>query len=267
MPFLALLTRDVDVERAVRRPLQDRHVVARAGGWDRLVHLVRERPVTCVMLDESALPRVGGTAGAVAELRSGFPSLPLILVARPDTDPFALLRLGRAGVDQLILVRVDDLETEVVAAVSRALRVGTEALVTRALSPYLPARAMGAVRLSLEGVQRRWTAGSLADQAGLSRPHLSVCLKASGLPSVGHLLVWARLLHAGRWLADPGRSAESVSRQLDYSSGAAFRRALRHYTGATPTEVVEAGGLLYVLDRFLRQCGVARSRAKGLSVA
>jgi AraC-like DNA-binding protein len=107
----------------------------------------------------------------------------------------------------------------------------------------------------------------LASTAGLSRPHLSVCLKAAGLPSVGHLLVWARLLHAARWLTDPGRSAESVSRQLDYSSGAAFRRALRSYTGATPTEVIEAGGLPYLLDRFLTRCGIGLARGEGLSVA
>jgi len=120
MPFLGLLSRDVDVERAVRRPLQERHVVARAGGWDRFVRLLRERPVTVAVLDESSLPAAAGTAGAVAELRSGFPSLPLVLVARPDTDPFSLLRLGRAGVERLILVRVDDLEHPF----GRARRVG-----------------------------------------------------------------------------------------------------------------------------------------------
>jgi AraC-like DNA-binding protein len=182
-------------------------------------------------------------------------------------DPFALLGLGRAGVDRMILVRVDDLEREVVEVVGKALAMGTEALVVRAMSPYLPARALKALRLSLEGVQHRWSAGGLARTAGLSRPHLSVCLKATGLPSVGHLLVWARLLHAARWLADPGRSAESVSRQLDYSSGAAFRRALRSYVGATPTEVIEAGGLSFLLDRFLVRCGRRTPRGEGLSVA
>ena len=268
MPFIALLTRDVDVERAVRRPLHERHVVARAGGWERLIHLIRERPVTCVLLDETALPRSAGAAGAIAELRGAFPSLSLILVARPEMDPFALLRLGRAGVDRLILVRVDDLERDVEEVVAKALALSTEALVARAVSPYLPARALRAVRLSMEGVQHRWNAGGLARTAGLSRPHLSVCLKAAGLPSVGHLLVWARLLHASRWLTDPGRSAESVSRQLDYSSGAAFRRALRSYAGVTPTEVVEAGGLRFLLDRFLVHCGIRSAMSGGgLSVA
>jgi AraC-like DNA-binding protein len=63
-------------------------------------------------------------------------------------------------------------------------------------------------------------------------------------------------MHAGLWLSEPGRTGESVSRQLEYSSGAAFRRALKHYTGATPTETVERGGLDFVLSCFLRACGL-----------
>jgi AraC-like DNA-binding protein len=135
------------------------------------------------------------------------------------------------------------------------------------VSPYLPPRALGALRMAMEGVQRTWTTGGLARVMGLSRPHLSVCLKAAGLPSAGHLLVWSRMLHAGRWLADPGRTAESVSRQLEYSSGAAFRRALRGYTGATPSQVRASGGLPFVLDRFMALCGLGGRRRDDRSVA
>jgi AraC-like DNA-binding protein len=266
MALLSLLTRDVDVEKAVRRPLEERHVVARTGSWERLLHLVRERPTTLVLLDEASLPRVGAVA-AVGEIRTRFPSVGVVLIARPASDPYKLLQLGRAGVDRLILVRVDDLEREAGSVAGKALFHGTEALVTRAVSPYLPPRVLAAVRLALEGVQRRWNTGELAGAMALSRPHLSVCLKAAGIPSAGHLLVWSRLLHAGRWLADPGRTAESVSRQLEYSSGAAFRRALRSYTGATPSEVVVSGGFGFVLDRFLLRCGVRRDRRYGRSVA
>ena len=266
MPLTALLTRDADVERAVRRPLEGRHVVARAGSWDRLLHLVRERPTTLVIIDEASLPVVGPVA-SLGEIRRRFPSQGVVLVARPAPDPFRLLQLGRAGVDALILVRVDDLERDAGEVAAKALSHGTEALVTRAVSPYLPPRVLGAVRMALEGVQRRWTTVGLAEVMELSRPHLSVCLKAAGLPSAGHLMVWSRLLHAGRWLTDPGRTAESVSRQLEYSSGAAFRRALRSYTGATPTEVIEAGGFGFVLDRFLVACARGGDRRDDRSVA
>jgi AraC-like DNA-binding protein len=112
------------------------------------------------------------------------------------------------------------------------------------------------IRLALDGVHRRWSADDFAAHVGFSRPHLSVRLKRLGLPSLGHLLTWTRLLQAGRWLEEPGRTGESVSRQLEYSSGAAFRRALKQYTGATPREV-EAGGLPFVLRRFIDSCRLA----------
>ncbi len=267
MAFVSLLTRDPRVERAVRRALEGRHVVALSGGWERLLHTIRERPVTCAVLDEACLPPLGRPAGALAELRARYPSVCVVWLARPAADPSDLLRLGWAGVDRLLLVPVDDVEREVGVSVGLALGRGTEALVTREVSPYLPARSLAAVRLALDDVHRRPTADDFACKLGLSRPHLSVCLRAAGLPSAGHLLVWARLLHAGRWLTDRGRSAESVSRQLDYSSGAAFRRALKMYVGATPTQVTEEGGLAFVLERFARRCGLHRPGREGQSAA
>lgn len=263
MAFVSLLTRDVEVERAVRRPLEDRYVVARAGSWERLLHTVRERPVTCVILDDAYLPPLGHPSGAVAELRGRFPSVPVVWLARPKRDPFDLLRLGRAGIDRLLLVAVDDVERDVSENVARALGKGTEALVTREVSPYLPPRVLNAVRAALDTLHLRLPADEVAARLGLSRPHLSRLLKDYGLPSVGHMLVWARLLHAGRWLTDPGRSAESVSRQLDYSNGAAFRRALRRYVGATPTEVLERGGFAFVMERFMMRCGMGRPGRDG----
>lgn len=158
----------------------------------------------------------------------------------------------------LLVAPLDEVGGGVAECVGRALGRGTEALVTRAVSPYLPPRELGTLRLALDGVHRRLSAEELARLMGLSRPHLSVGLREAGLPSAGHLLVWARLLHAGRWLADPGRSGESVSRQLDYANGATFRRALRRYVGATPTQIAAGGGLQLVLDRFIRCCGLGR---------
>ena len=265
MPLIALYTGNPEVDRAVRGGLGDRHVVVRTASWTRFLHLVRERPATGAIIDEGTLP--SGLEGALAELRASYPSVAVVLVSRPQTDPFTLLRLGRAGIDGLVLVGVDDVTQAVPEAMARALGQGTEALVARALSSYLPARSCQALRLALEGVQRNWTTEDLARRVGYSRPHLSQRLKTSGLPSAGHLLVWARLLHAGRWLTDRGRSAQSVARQLEYSSGAAFRRALRGYTGATPTQVIAEGGFNFVLSRFRRRCGIGRPGRKDLSVA
>ena len=197
----------------------------------------------------------------LVELRALFPHLGLILMARRHDDPVALFRLGRAGIRSLILLSVDNLHGELPRTLLRAAEDGTASLVARRLSAYLPRRELRTLRLALDGVHLRWSADEFAARIGFSRPHLSVRMKRLGLPSTGHLLTWARLLHAGRWLEEPGRTGESVSRQLEYSSGAAFRRALKQYTGATTTEVVEAGGLGFVIARFVECCGLHLWRA------
>ena len=267
MAFITVLTRDQKVRQAVRSPVLREHTVASTRTWERLGWLLRERPATAVVLDSEALPAGLAEDLAVGDLRRRYPSVAALFIVRPGADPVSLFRLGRAGLGNLVLLPVDALVEEVGRAIRTALTSGTASLVARAVSPYVPTREATAIRMALEGVQRGWGTEELAAQMGLTRPHLSVRLKVVGLPSAGHLLVWAKLLHAGRWLTDPGRSAESVSRQLEYSSGAAFRRALRTHVGATPTRVKEGGGLRYVLRHFLDACGLGDSVVFDRSVA
>lgn len=265
MPFVAALTSDSEVREALRGGFGP-HSVATARTWDRILWLARERPITGVVLDSDALPQDVLADATVGELRRSFPSLATVLVARPHTDPLSLFRLGRAGIGGLVLLMADRPE-DVTNALRGALSAGTEAIVTRAVSAYLPRRETDALRLALEGVQHGWCTEELAAHIGFTRPHVSARLRASGLPSTGHLLIWAKLLHAGRWLTDPGRTAQSVSRQLGYSSGAAFRRVLRNYVRSTPMEVRSLGGLAPVLSRFLDECGLPDSLEASLSVA
>ncbi len=268
MPLLTLLTNDPDVQRAVRDPHHDALAVASARSWDGVLRLLRERPATAVVLDSAALPRQLPEDHVVGDLCRRFPSVATVFIARPRVDPLSLFRLGRAGIRSLVLLPVDALSAEGLAgAVWRALGSSTDATVAREVSPHVPPRELRAVRLALEGVQRGWSTEDLSNLWGLTRAHASVRLKTYGLPSVGHMLTWAKLLHAGAWLTDPGRSAQSVSRQLEYSSGAAFRRALRTYVGLTPTQVKEQGGLGPILERFLDECGLPYSVQRGRSVA
>jgi AraC-like DNA-binding protein len=255
MAFLAVLSHDARVRAAVCSAVadEDGRALVSAESWERLVWLVRERPVTATVLDSQALPSEVPAEVSIGELARRFPSLATVLIAHPGADPLSLFRLGRAGLGGLVLLGVDSLG-DMGRTLAETVRAGTEGIVMRAVSPHLPARETWALRLALSGVLRGWDAEELAGRVGLTRPHASARLKAAGLPSVGHLLLWARLLHAGHWLSDPGRTAESVSRQLGYSSGAAFRRALRRYVGLTPSAVRAFGGLRVVLARFLDEC-------------
>jgi len=259
MALLAVLAGDRALEIRLGELLEPRHALALGHSWGGLLRVVRERPVTGAVVDLAAVPSLPSSEGALADLRGQFPHLGLVLLVRKLRDPVRLFRLGRAGIRSLILLSVQDLEAELGRALARAEEESATSLVTRILSPYLPRRELRMAYLAMDSIHRRWSAEDLAREVGLTRPFISERLKAFGLPSLGHFLIWTKLFHAGHWLEEPGRNGESVGRQLEYSSGAAFRRALKHYTGATPTRVREGGGLRLVLRRFL-----LRSPAAGL---
>lgn len=243
--------------------LEPHHSRAMARSWSGLVRVVRERPATEAVIDLEAIPSYPPPERVLAGLRTQFPHLGLVLLLRLDRDPFTLFRIGKAGIENLVPLPSEELEHGLLRAVAKAGEGGATAFVMRALSRFLPRRELRAVFLAMDSVHRRWSAEQMAEEVGLTRPHISECFKRVGLPSLGHFLLWARLFHAGHWLEEPGRTGESVGRQLEYSSGAAFRRALKLYTFATPTRIKEEGGLHYVFRSFLTQNAFLLPRRRG----
>ena len=261
MALIASFTRDRALSRDLSGTLEDRHDVAEANTWHGFRRLVRERPVTVAVVDQAALDSTGKGWDLLGRLERSYPRLGMVFIHRVGvTEAASLFDLGRRRPGgHLVLLGVDHLERGLKRSIARSVEFGATATVTRALSPHVPHGELLAVQRAMDGMHRRWAADDFAGEVGLSRPFLSEVFKGRGLPSVGHLLLWTRLFHAAYWLPEPGRTGESVSRQLEYSSGPAFRRALKHYTGATPTQVVEGGGLDFVLRCFLRACGFPRS--------
>lgn len=259
MSLFAVLSVDDTLRARLDDVLPPEHDLARAVTWGGLRRLVRERPVSGVIVDSERLvhsmsPRPDVAVRGLKELGKDFPSVGVIVVAQPGTQGELLFHLGCAGLADLRLVQRSELPYQLRPELRKALRWSAASRVTQALASQVPRRHLPLVRRSLETLHRKLSADDFARAVGTHRPQLSQRLTRSGLPSVGRLLLWGRLLQAAVWLVEPGRTAESVSRQLEYSSGAAFRRVLRNRLRATPSEVVAAGGLPFVLDHFLRSC-------------
>jgi len=258
MSLLAVHTVDDTLRARLNRALPPHHDLAGAATAEGLSRLVRERPVAATLLDSDLLTQTTGPESATRHLvilRKAYPSVGLVL----------LFHLGCAGLTDLRLVRTDELPHRLAPEVNQALRWSAASRVTQALSSRMPGRQLPLIRRTFETLHRRLNAEEFARTVGSHRPQLSQRLVASGLPSVGRLLLWGRLLQAAVWLGEPGRTAESVSRQLEYSSGGAFRRMLRTRLNATPSALIAAGGLPFVLDRFLQSCDEDQ-RAAGLKV-
>ncbi len=259
MALLAVLARDRRLELRLTESVEPKHALAFGRSWGGLNRVIRERPVTGAIIDLVAVPSYPSVERVVAGLGVQYPHLGMVLLLDAGGDPFTLFRLGRAAIRNLVLLPQQEVGHGLARAVARAGEGSATSLVMRGLSPFLPRREVGIAFLAMDSVHRRWSAEDVAEEVGFTRPYLSECFKAVGLPSLGHFLLWTRLFHAGHWLEEPGRTGESVGRQLEYSSGAAFRRALKLYTGATPTGVREGGGLSLVFRRFLTQTGLERS--------
>jgi transcriptional regulator GlxA family with amidase domain len=94
----------------------------------------------------------------------------------------------------------------------------------------------------------------LADVHGLSVSTLERRCARWGLMTPGHVLLWLRVAYGLNWLTEPGRSVESVAGQLGYSSGAAFRRALKVSGGGRPTPLRNRDGLESAMAAFIEAC-------------
>lgn len=259
MALIAILTRDSELQSAfvqAAEPLLGEVVVSPCPASTR--RLVRERPISSVVLDARCLPPRPDRAVAVVEgMGCLYPSVPGGVVAS-NRELHLLRALGSAGVRHLLL------HEEVSPQIVRRFLVGlgSEAVsgrVVRALSPELGRWEVDVVRRALHRFHRQLDAEDFAAELGFARPYLSRRLRDRGLPSTGRLLRWAALLHAGHWMPDRGRTGESVGRQLEYANGSTFRRALRRELDMTPTELAEAG-LPAVLEAFAEQSGFAAAR-------
>ncbi|HEX9106148.1 MAG TPA: helix-turn-helix domain-containing protein, partial [Longimicrobiales bacterium] len=94
----------------------------------------------------------------------------------------------------------------------------------------------------------------LAGAFGMSVSTLERRCERWGLPTPGRLLLWLRVLYGLRWLLEPGRSVESVGEQLGYSSGAAFRRAIKATIGGRPSPLRTPTGFQRALDQLVAEC-------------
>ena len=265
MALTALWTRDVALERLCREALDPRwHDLLPVRDADAARRMVRERPVAALLVDARSLPPERMPLWVAGTSRR-FPSVALAVVGS-GSDPALLHELGRAGLRHLVLLDAGA-EAHLRRALRRVLADTVVGPVSRRLSPLLPRTHLDRLRAALEWTHRRPGADAFAEALGMSRPHLGRLLAEGGLPPAGHLLLWARLLHAGFWLPDPGRSGESVGRQLEYANGSTFRRALRSFVDATPGEVARDGGVGRVLDAFVASAGLDRSGAAARRVA
>jgi AraC-like DNA-binding protein len=227
------------------------HRVAWADDWRELTKVVRREPVAVAVAD---LHAERGKDGALRIYRFSerYPRTPILVWG--DLGGRDLFRLGKAGATDVIVGR-DSVNRRLLADL---LGDATEDRLALALDERLSARvgseARRLVQIAAAGIPDGMQVPELADGLGVSVSTLERRCQDWGLTTPGRILLWLRIIYGLDWLLEPGRSVESVAGQLGYSSGAAFRRAIKVTVGGRPTPLRNPDGVAAAVDGFIADC-------------
>jgi AraC-like DNA-binding protein len=257
MALIAALLPD-PVDREALRRAASKHDLHYVDSWKDLAGIVRRLPITGVVADLHAEPRKDGVL-RIFRLGESFPHTPIL--AWGDLDGRDLYRLGKAGAADVILSRDADNVQQVAEIIHPALGNSVPRLIDVGLLGQIEDEARALVHFAAEQIPNRIQVPDLALAYNTSVSTLERRCERWGIPTPGRLLLWLRVLYGLRWLAEPGRSLESIADQLGYSSGAAFRRAIQATIGVRGAPLRTYRSFHAALNRFLGECpGIAAQR-------
>lgn len=250
MALIAALLPAEEQRRALGEAVHD-HDVAWAKDWRDLLRLVKVRPAVAAVADLHAERGKDGVL-RIYRFSQRFPLTPILVWG--ELDGRDLFRVGKAGA------------TDVLPGTDAANGALVAEMLVDAVADQLASRLDDRLRnrVRQEGRALVTTAtGRIAD--GIQVPDLAAAHDVSvstlerrceqwGLTTPGRLLLWLRILYGLQWLLEPGRSVESVAGQLGYSSGAAFRRAIKATVGGRPTPLRNRPAFDAAVEAFAAEC-------------
>jgi AraC-like DNA-binding protein len=250
MAFIAALLPNQADREFLNSAIAPHHVLW-AESWRELQRLVRRNPAGAVVMDLHAETRKDG-ALRVFRFTQRFPLTPVI--AWGDADGRELFRLGKAGAADVVVSGHADNTTLVREIVEQALSRGLWPMLESRLRDGIDADALELIRYASEHIVDQIQVPELASAFEVSISTLERRCERWGMPTPGRLLLWLRVMHGLRWLLEPGRSVESVGHQLGYSSGAAFRRAIKATTGGSGGAFRDLRGFEHAINQFIAEC-------------
>ena len=251
MALLALFQPDSTAHARLVDALAGEHDLVPCESWSELWETCVRRPVAGSVID----PYNAFDPVALPELlhfRRRFSSQAVIVYADFSGRELDLYHLGRLGVDGVILAGRDESRRLLRDRVEVALSCSLAKRVADALEGVLPDLGIRCLRWAIEHADENAQVPDLARAVRSSPRALSRELKALGLTSPRHLLLWGRLFQAARMLDSSDVTVEEVAFRLGYATGASLGRAFREQAGVSPTELLgRDGGVDRVLSAFV----------------
>ena len=210
-----------------------------AKSWDEVDALVREKPVTALILD----PAADGVMNveAVMSLLKNYPSLPVVAYAVLSPGSFgAMLQLTRAGLQNVVLQRYEDSPQRFRETVERARGNPLKRKMLDALHPHLtrlPRKLVSTVDEMFEWPHRYASAQDVALKAEMSSVRVYRNFSIAGLGSPKRMLRAAKLLKAVGYLQDRGYSVRDVAKKVGYRNARIFAEHTLDVFELTPSRV------------------------------
>jgi len=210
-----------------------------AHSWNELNAIIREKPVTALILDPSA----DGTMNvdAVTTLLKQFPSLPVVAYVVLNQASFgAITQLARHGLEDVLLQRFEDSPQVFRDTVERARGNPLKRKLIDVLRPQLsqlPLALGPIVDDVFESPHKYTSAQDIALRAEMSTVRLYRHFGLAGLGSPKRLLRAAKLLQAFGYLRDRGYSVRDVAKKVGYRNPRLFGEHTIDVFGLTPSRV------------------------------
>lgn len=219
--------------------LGSQHTLIPVGGWEELRAAVLQRVTDVLVADPVAdgNPRTD----VIREIHRQFPSLPIVVYTALSAHSMrAILELGRAGIEHVVLNRFDDERRRFLELLERIPGQALSDQMLRLLTPELaklPLTMVRAIEQMFRSPARFRNAQDLSAAAGTILRTLYRQLEIAGIHSPRLLVASARLIRVYSMLRDPGRQIKEVAAKVGYHSQYQLTQHMRALTGHTPRTV------------------------------
>lgn len=183
--------------------------------------------------------------------RELYPHVPVVaLFVEGLSTHRGTMLLARTGVSDIVSVDEQVDADALRVALARAHALGVSHRVWEECKPRLPDTLVTLLKTALRLAHQPITGQTLAAAAGMPERSLRRHCQDAALPSPQWIIGWARLLIAGFYLDEPGRTVMQVAELLQFPSSCALRNQLRRYTGLSARRI-RSGGSTALLCRAL----------------
>lgn len=237
MDVVSLLPRQLQQHLTI--VLGSQHTLIPTSGWDELRTAVLQRVTDVLVAD----PLADGPSrtDVLLEIHRQFPSLPIVVYTTLSAGAMrAILELGRAGIEHVVLSRFDDERRPFLDLLERVPGQALSDQMLRELAPQLaklPTTMVRAIEQLFRSPARFRNAQDLSAAAGTILRTLYRQLDVAGIHSPRLLVAAARLLRVYSLLRDPGRQIKDVAAKAGYHSQYQLSQHMRAVTGETPRAV------------------------------